>query len=134
MQLLQSQNIIMEYGLLARAGEELRKLHAPCRAAVISDSNAGPLYGGPLADSLRKAGFQPFRFDIPAGEEHKNLTTYASVLDFMAQSGLSRGDIVIALGGGVTGDLAGFAAATYQRGIPVVQMPSSLLAMTDSAM
>ena len=126
-------DVLIEAGGLDRAGEYLRKVKTPCRAAVISDSHVLPLYGDRVASSLRQAGFEVSCFAFPAGEENKNLTVYASILDFLAREHFSRSDILIALGGGVTGDMAGFAAATYLRGIPFMQIPTTLLAAVDSS-
>ena len=91
------------------------------------------LVRGHLAASLTRAGFRAVTFTYPGGEHCKTLATYAALLDFLAAHRLSRSDLIVALGGGVTGDLAGFAAATYQRGIPFVQVPTTLLAAVDSS-
>ena len=128
-----SYDVFVERGGLRRTGGRLSALAAPQKAAVISDSHVFPLYGESLMDSLRAAGISPLSYVFPAGEASKNLTEYGKILEFLAKEHFSRSDIVAALGGGVTGDLAGFAAATYLRGIPWVQVPTSLLAMTDSS-
>lgn len=91
------------------------------------------LYAARLEASLTRAGFRVVTFTYPGGEHFKTLATYAALLDFLAAHRLSRSDLIVALGGGVTGDLAGFAAATYQRGIPFVQVPTTLLAAVDSS-
>lgn len=121
------------YDLLDRAGEDIRFAAGGCAAAIITDDNVGPLYAGRLQDSLQKAGYRVSVFQFPHGERAKTLQTYGELLEFLANSGLTRHDVVVALGGGVTGDLAGFAAATYLRGIRLVQMPTTLLAATDSS-
>ena len=100
---------------------------------MISDTNVLPLYGQRLCDSLERAGFRPISWAFPAGEESKNLTTYGRLLHFLGENHMTRSDIIVALGGGVTGDMAGFAAATYQRGIPFIQVPTTLLAAVDSS-
>lgn len=109
---------------------------ALCRAkkvAVVTDSNVDALHSGPVMAQLAAAGLQVEKFTFPAGESSKNLSTYASLIDFLAAKRFDRSGIALALGGGVTGDLTGFAAATYKRGIDFVQMPTSLLAMVDSS-
>lgn len=103
------------------------------RALIISDTNVGPLYAGPVKESLAAAGLETDVALFEAGESHKNIDTYSMLLERCAEQGLTRNDVIVALGGGVTGDMAGFVAATYMRGIPFVQMPTSLLAMVDSS-
>ncbi len=119
--------------LLARAGELMTAVHTPGRIAVVTDSNVAKLHCPTLENSLKTAGFEPLVHVFPAGEASKTLSTYAGVLQFLAENRLTRTDVVIALGGGVTGDLTGFAAATYLRGIRFVQIPTTLLAMVDSS-
>ena len=127
-------DVLIGPDLLDRAGAELRQVlpDAPA-AAVAADETVFALYGARLTASLEKAGFRTISFAFPAGEASKNLTTYAALLDFLGRSGLTRSDVLVALGGGVTGDLAGFAAATYQRGVAFCQVPTSLLAAVDSS-
>ena len=120
-------------GLLDECGPLALKALGKRRAAIISDSSVAELYLARAAASLEKAGFDPCSFVFPAGESSKNMATLASALEFMARNCIGRGDCVIALGGGVTGDLAGFAAGCYMRGIPFVQMPTTLLAAVDSS-
>ena len=103
------------------------------KVAVVTDSNVDALHSAAVVSHLAAAGLAPVKFTFPAGEKSKNLATYASLIDFLAESRLDRTDIVLALGGGVTGDMAGFAAATYKRGINFIQMPTTLLAMVDSS-
>ena len=129
-----SYDVLIQPGLLDRAGDELRAVLPGARtAAVAADETVSALYGARLAASLEAAGFRTVSFSFPAGEGSKNLTTYAALLDFLGRNGLSRSDVLVALGGGVTGDLAGFAAATYQRGMAFCQVPASLLAAVDSS-
>ncbi len=128
-----SYEVLISRGLLSRAGEMIAALKKPCRVAVVSDSNVHPLYDAVVAESLRKAGFDAFSLVFPAGERSKNLGTFGKLLESFAEHHLSRSDLVVALGGGVTGDLAGFAAAAYLRGIDYVQIPTTLLAMVDSS-
>lgn len=102
-------------------------------AAIISDSNVWPLYGTVVAESLRNVGISVISYVFKAGEASKNIDTYFSILNFLASNKLTRSDVLIALGGGVVGDITGFAAATFLRGISYVQVPTSLLAMVDSS-
>ncbi len=120
-------------GLIRRAGEELRALRAPCRVAVLTDDTVAGLYGRQVLDSLRGAGFSPVLWSFPQGERHKTLATLGDALNFLAEQQVSRGDLVAALGGGVPGDLAGFAAAVYCRGMDFIQIPTTLLAAVDSS-
>lgn len=121
-------------GLLKDLGNELLSvLKKPCKITVISDSNVWPLYGKVTQDTLEHAGFSVVNFVFPAGEVSKNATTYLNILNFLAENRLTRSDAVIALGGGVTGDMTGFAAATFLRGIRYIQVPTTLLAMVDSS-
>ena len=126
--------IIIERGCLDELGARCAALFpAGAKAAVISDSNVFPIYGERALDSLREAGFAPSSFVFPAGEGSKQLSTVGDMLGFLAQQGLTRSDFLVALGGGVTGDMAGFAAACYLRGVSFVQVPTSLLAQVDSS-
>lgn len=119
-------------GLLGNIGEEAAKLTAG-QTLVVSDENVAPLYLAQVVENLRKAGLTVSSASVPAGEASKCPEYYVNLLNILAAKRLSRSDAVIALGGGVVGDLAGFAAATYLRGIPVVQIPTTLLAMVDSS-
>jgi len=119
--------------LLARTGQQLKTVFKPCKVAVISDSNVWPLFGEAVISSLRLSGFDTASYSFPAGESSKNGTTYLNILNFLAENHFTRSDCIIALGGGVVGDMAGFTAATYLRGIPFVQVPTTLLAMVDSS-
>ncbi len=120
-------------GLLATLGQEAAKLGKAQRIAVVSDSNVFPLYGAQAVKSLKSAGFTVCTLVFPAGEERKSTATYLYLLDFLAENQLTRSDLIVALGGGVVGDLAGFAAATYLRGIRFIQIPTTLLAAVDSS-
>jgi len=128
-----SYDVLIGSGLLDSLGARCAAVHAPCKAALVCDSNVAPLYAQRAEQSLAAAGFDSLRFVFPAGEKSKNLETYTALQNFLAENRLSRSDIIVALGGGVTGDLAGFAAATYMRGIDFVQVPTTLLAMVDSS-
>ena len=126
--------IIIEAGSIAKTGEYAASAVNPCRTLVVSDDNVYPLYGKTVEKSLTDAGFDVAEsYVFPHGEEQKNLTTFSAILEHMAAQHLTRTDVVFALGGGVTGDMTGFAAACYLRGIKFVQIPTSLLAMVDSS-
>lgn len=126
-------DILIGPGLLNQAGKLVANVFSPCKIALITDSNVHPLYADSVMASLSGAGFHPLEYVFEAGEQSKNLSTLSNILEFMAERQLTRSDIVVALGGGVTGDMAGFAAAVYARGIHFVQMPTTLLAAVDSS-
>ena len=126
-------DVLIGPGLLSRAGEEIAKAVKPCRAAVITDDTVRILYGEQVTDSLRSAGFETDIWAFPHGEKHKSMETLAQALEWLGSIGLSRSDVVVALGGGVPGDLAGFAAAVFNRGTRFVQIPTTLLAAVDSS-
>ncbi|MDO4315196.1 MAG: 3-dehydroquinate synthase [Oscillospiraceae bacterium] len=120
-------------GLLSACGPQLREIVGPCHMAVVTDSTVAPLYLDTVARSLRDAGFAVSSYVFPAGEGSKNFETLSAILEFLAEERLTRTDCVAALGGGVTGDMAGFAAAVYLRGIRCVQLPTTLLSAVDSS-
>ena len=126
-------HVLIGRGLIARAGQEIARVHAPCRACVVSDSRVAALYSGALERALEEAGFESFLFTFPEGESSKTVRTFAEAEAFLFASGLTRSDLVVTLGGGVAGDLGGFAAACYRRGIPFVQVPTSLLCAVDAS-
>lgn len=125
--------IYLGEGLLSEAGTLLAKHSSPCRVMVVADSNVAPLYLSRVRDCLMAAGFSVSTCSFPAGESSKTLDTFGLFLESFAAQGLTRTDCIFALGGGVTGDLAGFAAGCYLRGIRFVQCPTSLLAMVDAS-
>ncbi len=120
-------------GLLDLLGEMLRDRKLTSRVAVVTDSNVGPVYLDRVMNSLITSGFRPFAHVVPAGEETKSLDQLTQIYTALLNGGMDRRGAVIALGGGVVGDLAGFAAATYMRGVTLVQCPTTLLAMVDSS-
>lgn len=120
-------------GLLQQLGTRTAAAVSGRRAVIVTDTHVWPLYGAPARDALCAAGFSVAEFVFPAGESQKNAATYLKLLDFLAAQNVTRSDVLIALGGGVVGDLCGFAAATYRRGMPFVQVPTTLLAMVDAA-
>lgn len=126
-------DILIERGLLGETGARLRELFGPRRAALVSDSTVWKLYGEAVEKGLKDADFQVSPFVFPAGESFKSVHTWALLLEHLAREELTRTDVLVALGGGVTGDLAGFAAASYLRGIPFVQIPTTFLAAIDSS-
>ena len=129
-----SYNIEIERGLLSLVGSRIKTLLPKAeKIAVITDSNVGPLYASLLQESLEKEGVTVTVLTFPAGEESKNLKTLGFLYDSLAETGLTRSDAVVALGGGVTGDMGGLAAATFLRGVAFIQIPTSLLAMVDSS-
>ena len=126
-------DVIVGSQLIQKISSYLPSLNNGTRMAIISDSNVWPLYGKLLKNQLELAGFTVCVFTFPAGEASKNIKTYCAILNFLAEKRITRADCLIALGGGVTGDITGFAAATFLRGIPYIQIPTSLLAMVDSS-
>lgn len=126
-------DVVIGSGLLQDSGRLLRAALGDCRLAVVADSNVAPLYRNPLQQSLHAAGFDSCSFVFPAGEANKRMETLSKMLEFFAGERLTRKDCVVALGGGVTGDMAGFAAGCYLRGVRYVQIPTTLLAAVDSS-
>lgn len=126
-------DICIADGLFSRVGELLRRLTDANKTMVVTDQTVAALYGEALRRQLAVAGFQAATIAIPAGEASKSLAMLETLYQAFAEARLTRSDLVIAFGGGVVGDLAGFAAATYLRGIPYVQLPTTLLAQIDSS-
>lgn len=127
-------DIKIGFGLLDRAGELCREaLPRAQKLAVVTDSNVRPLYLGRVEDSLKRAGFQVLSLTVPAGEGAKCAEQLVMLWEKLMEFGMTRTDVVAALGGGVVGDLAGFAAATLLRGVDYVQIPTTLLAQVDSS-
>lgn len=120
-------------GLLPQIGSFAAANTKHKKVAVISDNNVWPLYGSTVQNSLSDVGLEVCHFVFPAGEASKCGDTYLQIVNFLAQEQLTRDDLLIALGGGVVGDITGFAAATYLRGVSFMQLPTTLLAMVDSS-
>ena len=120
-------------GLLSTLGQQTKALGKGRKVCIVSESTVWPLYGTAAVESLLGAGFEVVSFTFPAGEESKNGLTFLNLLNFLAESRLTRSDLIVALGGGVVGDLAGFSAASYLRGIRFIQVPTTLLAAVDSS-
>lgn len=125
--------VTIGHGLLDEVGALALGVHPLSRVALLTDSNVAPLYLERCEASLHAAGFEVITSIIPAGEESKSFASLERLMNEWSVAGLHRSDFVLALGGGVVGDLAGFAAACYQRGIPFVQVPTTLLAAVDSS-
>lgn len=126
-------NIYIDSGLLETCGEIIRSDAGGQKAVVITDTNIDKLHSGKVVESLEKNGYEVVKYVMPAGEENKNFENLIKIVSFMAQNRLSRKDIAVALGGGVVGDITGFAAAVYMRGIKFVQIPTTVLAAVDSS-
>ena len=125
--------IFVGSGLLLRAGELLQQAGLRGKVAVITNPTVAQLYLDATSEALTSAGFQVIPVLVPDGEDHKDLKSLAAIYDRLIADRLERRSCVLALGGGVIGDLAGFAAATYLRGVPYVQFPTTLLAQVDSS-
>ena len=126
-------DIIIGEGASSRLVGVIDGISGDAALAILSDSNVYALFGGYIEDMLKAAGKSFISFVIPAGESSKTPETLFSFLEFLAENGITRSDLILALGGGVVGDIAGFAASIYQRGIGYIQMPTTVLAMSDSS-
>ena len=124
-------DVLIGHGLLDELGTLAAGVVDAKTAAIVSDDSVFALYGKRAAAALERAGLRVVSFVFPHGESSKNLTVYGQVLNFLRENRVSRTDVGVARGGGVGGDLAGFAAATYLRGIRFIQVPTTLLAMVD---
>ena len=128
-----SYRILIDSGSLPQLGQHCREAGLCGSAALITNTTVSALYGQVARSSLEQAGNSVVMIEIPDGEEFKNAATLNSVYDALIEGGIDRKSFIVALGGGVVGDLAGFAAATYLRGIPFVQVPTTLLSQVDSS-
>lgn len=128
-----SYDLLIDRGSMEQFGEYIAEIHPRCQAIIVSDQNVAPHYLDRLSTSLEKEGFIASSLILPAGEQTKDLSNLSILYDAFLASKLSRTDLVIALGGGVIGDIVGFAASSYLRGIPFIQLPTSLLAQVDSS-
>ncbi|MDE6060434.1 MAG: 3-dehydroquinate synthase [Clostridia bacterium] len=126
-------SVVIGMGLLSTLGERVRSVTKAKKVLVVTDSNVSALYLDGVKSSLHSAGFEVFDFVFMAGEKSKTPATYLDIINCLGSYGFKRTDAIVALGGGVVGDIAGFAAATYMRGIDYVQVPTTLLAMIDSS-
>lgn len=125
--------VIIEAGLLPQCGKLTAGVVSAKKAVIVTDDAVGELYGETAMESYKNAGFSVELFTFPRGEQSKSHEVLLNLYNFLAACGVTRSDIIVALGGGVVGDLAGFAAATYQRGIDFIQIPTTLLAQVDSS-
>jgi 3-dehydroquinate synthase len=125
--------VTVEAGLISRCGEKLAALSRATKTAIVTDDHVGAHHLARLVDSLRKSGIEPIVATLRAGEDHKTLAALLPVFDQFLQARIERTTPVLALGGGLVGDMAGFVAATILRGVPFVQIPTTLLAMVDAS-
>ena len=128
-----SYNILISSGSLTQLGKEMKQLNLGKKVLLVSNPEIFNYYGQTCIESLENAGFKTYNHLIPAGETHKNLQSIAQVYDTALANHLERSSTLVALGGGVIGDMTGFAAATWLRGVNFVQVPTSLLAMVDAS-
>ncbi|MDQ6975980.1 MAG: 3-dehydroquinate synthase [Mariprofundaceae bacterium] len=129
-----SYNIHIERASLAHIGDAMNTLGIPAtRCMVISNATVAPLYLATVCQSLLAAGWQVLDYILPDGEQYKNMPTWSAMMDALMDTQLARNEPIIALGGGVVGDMVGFAAACYRRGVPFIQVPTTLLAQVDSS-
>lgn len=126
-------DVFIEHGIIDRAGELAGAVLKGKTICIVSDDNVFPIYGERVMKSFEAAGFRVLSFVFPHGEKSKSIKVYTELLEFLLENRFTRSDSLAALGGGVVGDLTGFAAATYQRGIRFIQIPTTLLAMVDSS-
>ena len=126
-------DVVVEWGGLGRLARYLKPLQLPPRLFIITDTNLQRLYAPSLLSGLAEAGYEPHLYAVAPGEASKSLEQLSAIYDWLVEQRAERREAIVALGGGVVGDLAGFAAATYLRGMPLVQVPTSLLAQVDSA-
>lgn len=129
----QSYPIYIGRGILGRLGEEIKQIYYNKKIAVVTDENVDKFYGQKVKDTLEKSGFQVFKIVVKPGEKSKSIEELVNLYNNILDAEITRGDLIIALGGGVIGDLTGFAASTLLRGIPYIQIPTSLLAQIDSS-
>ena len=129
----QSYPVFVGYGLLDKLGEKIKQIGLSGVVSIISDETVFSIYGHKMERILQDTGFVVNSFVVPSGEETKNINSVIRIYDFLVQRRVERGDILLALGGGMVGDLAGFVAATFLRGISWVQVPTSLVAMVDAS-
>ena len=128
-----SYDILIGHGLLQTIGEIFKERFSVKKIAVITDDKVDDLYGAKVVDALEQKGFKTYKLVFPNGEKSKNIDTYAKILKFLADSQITRTDLIVALGGGVVGDITGFSASTFNRGVPYVQIPTTLLSQIDSS-
>lgn len=128
-----SYDILIGQDILGSIGHRAKDLNGLGKVLVVSDDIVHSLYGDVVYNSLKDAGYNVFEFTFNHGEKSKNLNTFSQIINFLAEQGFVRSDLIIALGGGVVGDISGFVAASYMRGIDYIQVPTTLLSMIDSS-
>lgn len=126
-------NVHIGSGFLDNVGEMMASIKRPCRAVIVSDDNVYSLYGEKVKSSLEKSGFTVFEYTVPHGENSKSVENFINIQEYCAENNITRTDLFVALGGGVVGDLTGFVASTYLRGVDFVQIPTTVLSMVDSS-
>lgn len=126
-------DVIIEDHVLSKAADYISQLRSCDKVCIVTDSNVNDIYGNFLEKELTVAGFKVYTFVFSPGEEFKNLKTFGQLLEFLAESHFTRSDMLIALGGGIVGDVCGYAAASYLRGISYIQIPTTLLSAVDSS-
>ncbi len=124
---------IIGSGVISCLNEKIAELTKAKKVLLITDDNVNALYGEKVLSLIKSGGFECFKFVFPHGEDHKNLKTVSDILEFAAEHQLSRSDCIVALGGGIVGDTAGFCAATFLRGIDFIQIPTTFLSAIDSS-
>lgn len=128
-----SYSIFIEKGIMNKIGERISDIYSGEKIVLITDDNVNKFYGDKICENIKKSGYNVFKIVIKAGEKSKNINTLNKVYLKLAKFKITRSDLIVTLGGGVVGDLGGFAAATFLRGISYVQIPTSLLAQIDSS-
>lgn len=125
--------VLIGEGILNELGTVLKSVVNAEKAVIITDDNVDRLYSDEVKDILQESGFEVLKFVFAHGEKHKTMDTVSNILEYMAQNNITRTDCIVALGGGITGDISGFCAASYLRGIDFVQVPTTFLAAIDSS-
>jgi 3-dehydroquinate synthase len=125
--------LYIKRGILKVIGEEINKIYSGKKVVIVTDENVDKFYGNVVKSSLENAGFKTFKIVVKSGEKSKSIEELINLYDELLDTGITRGELIVALGGGVIGDLTGFAASTLFRGVPYVQIPTSLLAQIDSS-
>src|SRR5690554_6416342 len=128
-----SYDIIIGSGILNYAGEVIGKIKPICKVGIITDDIVDSLYSSTLCESLKSAGYTITKYVLQNGEKSKNTENFLKITGFLAENAFTRNDLIVALGGGVVGDIAGFTASVYLRGIDFVQVPTTFLAAIDSS-
>ncbi len=126
-------DVFIGKGILEKAGEIISSVVKSNKIVIITDDNVDKLYSEKVISILKNSDFQVFKFVFPHGEKHKTLDTISRILEFMAENNITRSDSIVALGGGITGDISGYAAASFLRGISYIQIPTTFLAAIDSS-